>query len=259
MILAHKGVDVFYTDEGFGDAVVLIHGFLENASMWKDLTPHLSKTNRVITLDLLGHGQSGCLGYIHSMEDLADMLNSVLNHLHIKSSILIGHSLGGYVALAYAENYTKKVKGLCLMNSTAKEDSEERKLNRDRAIKAVKQNYKTFVSMAVTNLFASENRKKLLKAINLVKEEALKTPLQGIIATLEGMKIRKDRLLFFKQAAFKKMQIIGQKDSVLNYQSLLEETKNTDIEVVEFSQGHMSHIENKEEFTYNILHFIEKI
>ena len=55
------------------------------------------------------------------------------------------------------------------------------------------------------------------------------------------------------------MLIIGKKDSVLNYESLLEETSNTDVEVVEFSEGHMSHIENKEEFTYNILQLIEKI
>ncbi|RKE98694.1 alpha/beta fold hydrolase [Ichthyenterobacterium magnum] len=258
MILVHKGIDVFYTDEGFGEVIVLIHGFLENSSMWNDLIPHISKTHRAISIDLLGHGKSGCLGYIHSMELMAEAVEAVLNHLNIESSTFIGHSLGGYVSLAYAEKYTDKVKGLCLMNSTAQEDSPERKLNRDRAINAVKQNYRTFVSMAVANLFALDNREKLSKEINYVKEEALKTPLQGIIATLEGMKIRKDRTTFFKDASFKKLQIIGKKDSVLNYESLIYETKNTDIEVVEFSGGHMSHVENKEEFTYKIIRFIEK-
>ncbi len=259
MILVHKGINIFYTDEGSGHAIVLIHGFLENSSMWKDLTPNISKNNRVVCIDLLGHGQSGCLGYIHTMEDLAEVIEAVLKRLNIDSVTLIGHSLGGYVSLAYAEKYINKVKGLCLMNSTAREDSPERKQNRDRAIKAVKQNYKTFVSMAVSNLFALDNREKLSAEITKVKEEALKTPLQGIIATLEGMRIRKDRTAFFKEASFKKLLIIGKKDSVLNYESLIEDTRNTDIEVIEFSDGHMSHIENKEEFTYNILQFIEKI
>ena len=258
MILVHKGIDIFYKDEGSGAPVVLIHGFLENSSMWNDLIPHISKTHRVISIDLLGHGKSDCLGYIHTMEDLAEAVEAVLNHSNIVSSTFIGHSLGGYVSLAYAEKHTDKVKGLCLMNSTAREDSPERKLNRDRAISAVKQNYRTFVSMAVANLFALDNREKLSKEICFVKEEALKTPLQGIIATLEGMKIRKDRTTFFKEASFKKLQIIGKKDSVLNYESLIDETENTDIETVEFSDGHMSHIENKKEFTYNIIRFIEK-
>ena len=258
MILVHKGIDIFYKDEGSGAPVVLLHGFLENSSMWNDLIPHISKPHRVISIDLLGHGKSDCLSYIHTMEDLAEAVEAVLNHLNIVSSTFIGHSLGGYVSLAYAEKYRDKVKGLCLMNSTAQEDSPERKLNRDRAISAVKLNYRTFVSMAVANLFALDNREKLSKEISYVKEEALNTPLQGIIATLEGMKIRKDRTTFFKEASFKKLQIIGRKDSVLNYESLIDETKNTDIETVEFSDGHMSHIENKEEFTYNIIRFIEK-
>ena len=98
MILDYKGANIFYTDEGSGKPVVLIHGFLENASMWNNLKPHISKKNRVITIDLLGHGQSDCLGYIHTMEELAETIEAVLSHLNIISSILIGHSLGGYVS-----------------------------------------------------------------------------------------------------------------------------------------------------------------
>ena len=92
----------------------------------------------------MGHGDSDCLGYVHSMEENAEIVKAVLSNLKIRKTIIIGHSMGGYVALAYAEKYPKEILGLCLMNSTANADSPERKINRDRAIIAVKQNYKTF-------------------------------------------------------------------------------------------------------------------
>ena len=84
-------------------------------------------------------------------------------------------------------------------------------------------------------------------------------PVQGIIAALEGMKIRKNRVELFRKASYKKMMIISKKDPALQYDTLINQTKNSDIEIVEFPDGHMSFIENKEENTYKILQFIEKI
>ncbi|MFH6767612.1 alpha/beta hydrolase [Gaetbulibacter aquiaggeris] len=259
MILQHKGINIFYTDKGTGVPVVLLHGFLENSTMWDAFIPVLSKKNRIICIDLLGHGQTDCLGYIHSMELMAEIVKAVLNHLNISQTILIGHSMGGYVALAFAENNPKNVIGLCLMNSTANADSSERKKNRDRAIIAVKQNHKTFVRIAVVNLFRPKNRKIFANQIKLIKEQALKIPVQGIVAALEGMKIRKDREQFFKNAAFEKLMIISKKDPVLAFKSLIKQTKNSNIKVVEFPDGHMSHVENETLFLRTIVHFIEKI
>ncbi|WP_250433337.1 alpha/beta fold hydrolase [Hanstruepera flava] len=259
MILDYKGISVFYTDEGSGIPVVLLHGFLENTSMWKKTIPHISKNNRVISIDLLGHGQTGCMGYLHTMEDKADMVKTVLDHLKINKAILIGHSMGGYVALAFAELFPKIVLGICLANSTSQADSNERKLNRNRAIKAVKQNHKAFVSMAVTNLFAESNRDKFKDDIELVKQEALKTPLQGIIAALEGMKIRKNREHILKNAHFKKLLIIGLKDTVIQADTLVIEAKSTNTDLIELKGGHMSHIENESLFLRNIVHFIENL
>ena len=258
MFLKHKGINVFYSEKGSGKPVILLHGFLENSSMWNDLATQLSKEHQVISIDLLGHGQTECLGYIHSMELMAEAVNAVLIHLKIEKATFVGHSMGGYVALAFAEKYSTKIEGLCLMNSTAQADNKERKLNRDRAIKVVKENYKAFVSMSIANLFAPENRDKLLNDILQIKNEALKTPLQGIVAALEGMKIRKDRTKLFKTLPFKKLLIIGLKDPVLDANSLKNHLQGSDVKIIEFSGGHMSHIENKEEFTYKILHFIEK-
>jgi pimeloyl-ACP methyl ester carboxylesterase len=258
MIIDYKGVDVFYSDYGKGDTIVLLHGFLENSTMWKDLIPKISKSNRVISIDLLGHGDSGCKGYVHTMEMMAEAVAVVLNNLNLDKVTLIGHSMGGYVALAFIEMYPKKVNGLCLMNSTTVADTLERQINRDRAIAAVKQNHKSFISMSVSNLFAPDNRERFVKDIEKVKHEALKMPLQGIIAALEGMKIRKERTHLLFESSFKKMIILGRRDSVLDFETTIKEINKTNVEVVDFPDGHMSHIENIYELTYNILRFIEK-
>ncbi|MCL5126989.1 alpha/beta fold hydrolase [Algibacter sp. L4_22] len=259
MILQHKGINIFYTDEGKGSAIVLLHGFLENVSMWNGITPTLSKKNRVICIDLLGHGKTDCLGYVHSMELMAEVVDAVLKHLKIRRSIFVGHSMGGYVALAFAEEHPDALKGLCLMNSTASADTPEKKLNRDRAILAVKQNHKSFIRMAIVNLFRPKNRKLFSDKIKQIRKEAQQTPLQGIVAALEGMKIRNDREALLHFTPFKKMVIAGKKDPVLHYDLLVEQTKNTEAKLVTLPDGHMSHIENKDELLINLMHFIEKI
>ncbi|MFD1161566.1 MULTISPECIES: alpha/beta fold hydrolase [Hwangdonia] len=257
MILEYKGIHIFYTDKGKGQALVLLHGFLENSNMWDVFLPQLTKNNRVICIDLLGHGQTGCIGYIHSMELMADAVSAVLNHLKINQSTFIGHSMGGYVALAFAERNPDALTGLCLMNSTAEADSTEKKENRDRAVIAVKKNHKVFIRIAINNLFRPKNRTIFSETIKQIIIEALQTPLQGIIAALEGMKIRPNREAVLKSKSYKVMMIISKKDPVLDYNALILQAKKANIKVVEFPDGHMSHIENKEDFLRNILYFIE--
>jgi len=259
MKLKYKNINIHYTDQGKGTAVVLLHGFLENSTMWNPFISKLTKRNRIITIDLLGHGKTECLGYIHSMEEMAEVVKAVLSKLRLRRIVLIGHSMGGYVALAFTEKYSKNIKGLCLMNSTAIADSKEKKINRDRGIIAVKQNHKSFIRISISNLFRPKNRTIFKEEIEKVKEEALKIPVQGIVAALEGMKARKNRTQILKSKLFNKMMIIGTHDPVLDQESLKMQTKDTDVKIVQFPDGHMSHIENKEVFLREIVHFIEKM
>ena len=78
-----KNTKINYTDTGKGTVVVLLHGFLENLSMWNSYIELFSKKNRVIAIDLLGHGATDCLGYIHTMEDQADLVHQVLHNIHL--------------------------------------------------------------------------------------------------------------------------------------------------------------------------------
>ena len=257
--ILYKNTKISYSDTGKGTAIVLLHGFLENKTMWQDFIPELSLKNRIITIDLLGHGETECLGYVHSMEDNADVVHEVLSNLRIRKAVFVGHSMGGYVALAFAELFPESIKGLVLLNSTSRADSDERKSNRDRAIVAVKQNYASFIRMSIANLFSEDNREKLIDEIEKVKIEALKTPLQGIVASLEGMKIRKDREVLLHLTPYPKLLILGEKDPVLNLVETKEQIENTTVQLVTFPDGHMSTIENKKELLKVLSLFFKNI
>lgn len=258
MILEYKGIEIFYKDQGKGSAIVLLHGFLEDSSMWNDLTLELSKKNRVITIDLLGHGKTGCLGYVHKMEDMANAVYSVLKHLKLRKYIFIGHSMGGYVALAFAKLYPKSIKGLCLLNSTYEEDSIERKQLRARANKMVQSNYENMVRMSFANLFSSKSKLKHAKAYECALKIALQTPVQGYMSANEGMRLREDSSVYFAKASFRKIVLLGKKDTILSTEKVLLFTNKHKIETHVFSEGHMSHIENKEMTTLQLLSFVDK-
>ncbi len=258
MKLDYKNITINYTISGKGSTVVLLHGFLETIDMWNDFIPELSENHQVICIDLLGHGQTNCLGYVHTMEIMADAVFAVLTHHNVEQADFIGHSMGGYVALALAEKEPQLFKGLCLMNSTFEADDDQRKLLRTRANTIAKTNYENLVRMSFANLFAPKSRASYKQNYEDALSLALQIPVQGYIAAQEGMKLRPNRFEVYKNLKGKKVLINGKKDSLINGKKLKDQIKNTNIDFKELSEGHMSHIENKSELTYIIKHFIEK-
>ncbi len=250
-----KQTSIAFSDEGKGSTVVLLHGFLENRCMWNQISEELQKTNRVICIDLLGHGETSCLGYLHSMELMAEAVHSVIKSLRLRRIILIGHSMGGYVSLAFAEKYPKMVKALCLMNSSAQADSIQRNELRLRANKMVQNNFVNMVRMSIANLFKPESLDQFPKEVQRVKEQALKTTVQGYIACMEGMRIRPNRVSVLHN--FEKVfYLIGKFDPVIDYSSIIEEAKTVNAEYVVLEGGHMSHIENKKETIDSLRTFV---
>mgnify|MGYP000005058269 CR=1 FL=1 len=255
--ITFKNAKISFSDVGKGTAVVLIHGFLENSTMWNTIKPKLSKRNRIVTIDLLGHGKSDCLGYVHTIELFSEAIEDVLKHLKLRKYILVGHSLGGYVSLQLAKNNPSKIKGLCLLNSTSNEDSEERKKLRFRANKMIQSNFTNMVRMSFVNLFSEANRKTFKTEINAALQEALQTPIQGYMAANEGMRIRKNSSAVLVENSFKKLIITGKKDPVLDLETSLQEAKKTNTKILVLNGGHMSHIENKEELITALKAFIK--
>ncbi|WP_299121666.1 alpha/beta hydrolase [uncultured Winogradskyella sp.] len=258
MILEYKNSAIHYTLTGEGPAVVLLHGFLETVDMWNDLVPELSKKHQVVCIDLLGHGKSDCLGYVHTMDDMADAVFAVLKNLEINKATFIGHSMGGYVTLALAKKQPQLFEGLCLMNSTFEADDEERKKLRMQANEMVKTHFESLIRMSFANLFAPESRVKFQNELEEALQIALQTPVQGYIAASEGMRLRPDYFDSFRKLNGNKLIIIGLKDWIVDGEKLKSQITNTDIKYVEFSEGHMSHIENKSELSYEIKQFVEK-
>lgn len=255
MILKYKEIDVFYSVQGKGSAVILLHGFLENSTMWDEISNELVKKNKVICIDLLGHGKTNCQGYIHTMEEMATLVKQVLKELNLRKVTIIGHSMGGYVGLAFAEKYPKNLKGLCLLNSTSKPDSDERKQMRLRAIKMAQTNYKNLVKMSITNLFAEESRVLFSKEISFIKEQALQISVQGYIASTHGMRERTNKTEILKSIE-KKLIITGEEDPILPLKNIVKEAEETKTPLKILPKGHMSYLEEKDELLNLLLEFV---
>jgi pimeloyl-ACP methyl ester carboxylesterase len=246
-------------DSGKGKAVLFLHGFLENKGMWVPLVEKLPKKYRALALDLPGHGASANLGYVHTMEAMADVAHAFVKKQKLRKLIVVGHSMGGYVALALAEKYPQLVKGIVLLNSSARADSAERKINRDRAISLVKRNYKSYVRKAVPLLFRPKSRVRLRAVVNAVKQEALQTSKQGIIAALEGMKIRPDREVLLHFGSFPCLVIAGKKDPIIPLETIQEQVIFSKLPHLFLPNGHMSHLEDFEEMHHGLLRFLAQI
>ena len=168
---------------------------------------------------------------------------------------MIGHSMGGYVALALAQRSPNMIKGFCLMNSTAQADDKDRKGLRVRANKMVQRNFNNMVRMSVGNLFYAKNLKQLEQEVQRTREQALKTPVQGYIAANEGMRIRSDR-----KAVLQELQsvfyVIGLFDPVLSAKVILEEATAVTAHYVILEGGHMSHFENTDELIVALKKFL---
>ncbi|MFT6945997.1 MAG: pimeloyl-ACP methyl ester carboxylesterase [Vicingaceae bacterium] len=243
-----RGANISYTVKGKGRSILLIHGFLACKEIWKDYDSRLAKHFRVVTLDLPGHGESECIGYVHNMELLAECIKKLLQLLVIRKTIVVGHSLGGYVGLAFAENYPDSVLGLLMVNSSAKGDSEQRKKSRVQLIDLVKKDKNRAIELLVPSFFTLKSRKTTWQVKSYLRM-AKKCSEQAIIATVEGMKIRKEREIILKFAQFKYHYIIGLQDAILNLQQLKLEANmgaEGDFTIIA-DASHMSLIETKEQ------------
>lgn len=256
-IIFKKG-KITFSDTGKGRVVVLLHGFLGSKEIWETTIGNLSKSYRVIAIDLPGHGESDCFGYVHTMDLLAKCAKAVMDSLRLKKYVIVGHSMGGYAGLAFAELFPDNLKGLCLYHSTAYSDSDEKKRDRSRSIKVVKANHKIFTTEVIRNLFATKNIKYLKEEISFAQKIASKTSKQAIIASLEGMKDRPNRDIILGLVEYPILFVIGELDNVLPAKQLLEQVeflKNKHLLYLEHD-GHMGFIESPKQSNQALRKFL---
>ena len=256
------GAYLRYLDAGRGDAVVLIHGYLESLDIWEGFAEDLSGHYRVVAMDLPGHGESGCISNVHTMALMADAVKHVLDHLEIHRAVIVGHSMGGYATLAFAEIYPEITLGFVLFHSHALADPPEKRSNRERTINLVRAGKKRQVIGNHCPLtFAKDNLEKLKAEVEFTAGIAAGTPGEGIIAALEGMKIRPDRQRVLTESAVPAMVIAGRKDNFISMEvaeshfRLARDHENLILE----NSGHMGFIEEREASLNGLLKFLKRI
>jgi len=236
---------VNYRDTGSGNPVVLLHGFLGSLEIWNKFADSLSMNFRVICIDLPGHGNTDCFSEVHSMDFMAGTVKDVLDTLKIQNAVMIGHSMGGYVALAFASLYPGFLKGLGLFHSQAADDNEEAKMNRTRTIQIVEQDKAGFIQQFIPDLFAPENISIYPDEIRRLKQIAAGTPKEGITASLKGMKDRRDHVQILKNMEIPVLFIVGKRDKRIPAEIIMPQlalAAHTEALIIDHT-GHMGFVE----------------
>lgn len=254
-----SGTRIRFSDEGSGTAVVLLHGYLESLEIWNGFAGVLSEKFRVIRPDLPGHGKSGILGDIHSMEKLADAVIAVLDHCRIAKCFIIGHSMGGYCGLAMLKLYPERLNGLCLFHSHPLPDTKQTMNNRCREIVLVRQGKKELISrINIPKAFASENLEALGSEVERATQIALSTPDDGIIACLNGMMQRPSREKLLREASIPVMVIAGKHDNYISFDDVAAKIslpERSEFVILERS-GHIGFVEEPERSARAISDFV---
>lgn len=249
---------LFYNESGIGFPIVLLHGYLESNEIWADFAIQLSKNYRIICPDLPGHGKSEAIEN-QSIELMSDSLKKLLVLLNIKKTIIIGHSMGGYVTLAFAEQFSDMLKGFCLFHSHPFADSNEKKINRLQEIELIKKGKKNLIiNSAIPKMFA----KKFFEQRKLMFQKSLKIALntsdEGMISCINSMIIRKDKSEFLLKTKIPVLWVAGKYDDFFSFKEITKFTNNNlqiNSEILEMS-GHMGMVEEPKKSLKKINSFI---
>lgn len=238
--------------------IVLLHGYLESMLVWDDFVPYLYKEARVVTLDLPGHGISTVTGEVHSMEFLADTVAAALRALGIARCTAVGHSMGGYVALALCERHPELLDGVVLLSSTPNADTPEKAEARRREIALVKAGKKDLLARTAPAAgFAERNRVRMKGAIDDLAEQVFVTEDEGIVALLGGMIERTDRNEMLRTTRVPVLFILGRHDGYIPAETAEKMVAgHPEAQVVWLEEsGHMGFLEEPEATAAALLAF----
>jgi pimeloyl-ACP methyl ester carboxylesterase len=244
--ILYSGINISFSDHGKGKAIVLLHGYLESKEIWDPLSKLLVRNFRVIAIDLPGHGISGVASETHTMEFMAGAVRAVIDSLGIDEVLMAGHSLGGYVTLAFLELFPQRLAGYCLFHSHANPDKEATIANRKREIRAVKAGKKNIIYPDnVTRMFSKKNLSEMKAALKRSKDIASVTPADGIVAVLNGMIARPSRVALVEKGEKPLLWILGRDDQYFAPEAATAGVRmpsNARVVILEHS-GHLGFIE----------------
>ena len=244
-----------YTAAGKGKTVVLLHGFCENNTCFDKQVLLLKAHCKIITPDLPGAGQSAVQTNT-TMERMADAVYELLVDLGEHDVVMIGHSMGGYVTLAFAKKHGHMLSSFGLLHSTAKSDTEERKLKRDQAKRLITEKGASFYARNfIPPLFRTNTPQELITPYIKVADD-LTT--EGLSEALMAMKNREDSFAFLAQTALPVFWGIGKYDELIPQEDMLKQSLLCKQSYVAYlnNSAHMGHIEEPELLANHIMRFI---
>ncbi len=253
------GERLAYVEKGKGKDVVLLHGFCERKDIWKQLMSDLRFQARLLAPDLPGFGENPFINIPITIDDMAEKVAAWMDKRGVSQAPVIGHSLGGYVALALAEKFPEKVSGLCLFHSTAKTDTAEKKVLRDKTVEYMEANgIDTFVKNFIPPLFASSQQERLHDTILEVIAWASQTSDATAIAVIRAMRVRPERLAVLEKADFPCLFIGGKEDTAVPFRDVEAQSQlpaRADLLMLE-DCGHMGMYEQPDACSKAIANFI---
>ena len=239
-IVAVNGINLAYTRRGKGTPLMLVHGFPLDHTSWDEVASLLENEFDVITPDLRGFGQSTTVETPYTISDMAADLAGLLDHLKIEKVALAGHSMGGYVALAFAKKYPQRVSGLGLVSSQAVADSPEGKDRRYKTAADVAQKGVSVVAEAMTPKLSADMRVQAF--VRAVIEQ--QTP-SAVIGALKAMAEREDLISHLSSVTFPVVLVHGNADVLIpierskEIKAILPSTKFVELQ----GAGHMPMME----------------
>lgn len=203
-------IQIAYDRRGTGTPLVLIHGFPLDHTCWDALIPQLEKDADLILPDLRGMGQSGTSQEVYGMAELAADIAGLLDALKIQKAVVAGHSMGGYVALAFARAYPQRLSGLGLVSSQALADAPERKAGRYSTAEQVAAQGVSVVADAMAPKLTAN-----LEQVPIIRELILRQPAAGVIGSLKAMAERPDSTDLLAALKVPVAIVVGQADALI--------------------------------------------
>lgn len=258
--LMYNGSVVNYQRVGAGPTVVLLHGFGESGAVWGFQKDALAKHFQLLIPDLPGSGASQLINDM-SMEGFADVVYALLQHEHIVRCVLIGHSMGGYIALAFAERYESLLYGLGLFHSSAYADSSEKKATRQKGIAFIKeQGAAEFLKTTIPGLYnpATKDRKPALIEQQVAAAQGFAA--EALVAYYEAMMQRPDRTKLLRQTALPVLFVLGKWDTAVPLQDGLAQCHLPQLAYIHVlhNSGHMGMAEEPERSTALLTDFLSE-
>lgn len=239
---------LYFERKGNGkEILVLLHGFMENLTIWSDMESHLSENFSLLKIDLPGHGQSETSAEVQTMELMAEEVKKVLDDQNLTKVHLLGHSMGGYVSLGFAEKHPEYIKSLTLFFSTYFPDDDEKKEQRQKSYRIIQDAFAHYARAGIPNLFNPNERDILEGKIETALEVALSTNNLGALASIKGMVERTDKKSVLENLDAKIVVIAGKHDNAVKTEMLINHLPDkTNIKSYVLDCGHNGHWEKPE-------------